>query len=158
MEGTRRAQAGSSHTLTPPACTNLVAWVWAELEGGLSWSCLRAGCVWSEVQSAPETREEGRSVKLKEGTTVMIQMNTQRGQRPPGDTKTGSASTSPKSKTFQTKLKQVALEYQSRQLEADPGSNPKSRLVILKSCQVRQDQGQVPNRDRPFLDRIFSPK
>lgn len=41
-------------------------------------SCLRVRCVWTEVQSAPETREAGRSVKLKEGTTVMIHLYTGR--------------------------------------------------------------------------------
>ena len=71
---TRLAQAGSSHTLALWACTNLVAWVWAVLEGGLSLSCLRVGCVWTEVLSAPETQEVGHSVKLKEGTTVMIHL------------------------------------------------------------------------------------
>lgn len=74
---TRLAQAGSSHT-PAPAYTNLVAWVWVELEGGLSLSCLRVGCVWTEVQSAPETQKAGHSVKLKEGTTVMIHLYTGR--------------------------------------------------------------------------------
>lgn len=60
------------------ACTNLVAWFWVVLEGGLSLSCLRAGCVWTEVQHAPETREEGRSVKLKESTTVRTHLNMRR--------------------------------------------------------------------------------
>lgn len=44
-------------------------------------SCLRVGCVWTEVQSALETQDEGRSVKLKEGTTVMIHVYTGREDR-----------------------------------------------------------------------------
>lgn len=66
MEETRLAQAGSSHTPTALACTNLVVWVWALLEGGLSLSCLRVGSVWTEVQSAAEVREAGRCLKVKE--------------------------------------------------------------------------------------------
>lgn len=78
LERTRLAQAGSSQTRGPPpshngslAHTNLVAWVLEVLEGGLSSSCQRVECVWTEVQSALETREEeegGRPAKLKEGT------------------------------------------------------------------------------------------
>ncbi len=74
---TRRAQAAPV-TPTTPACTNLVAWVWAVLEGGLSLSFLRVECVRTEVQTAPETWEVERSVKLKEGTTVITHLYTGR--------------------------------------------------------------------------------
>lgn len=59
------------HTPILPS-TNLVAWVWAVLVGGLSWSFLRAGYVCTGVQSAPGSRGEGRPVKLEEGTTGRI--------------------------------------------------------------------------------------
>lgn len=58
-------------------------------------SCLRVGCVWTEVQSAPETQEVGCSVKLKEGTTVMIHLYIGKERtetsRPPDQETTGPA-------------------------------------------------------------------
>ena len=53
-------------------------------------SCLRVGCVWTEVQSAPEMQDEGHSVKLQEGTTVMIHVYTGREGTGPVDTRTSS--------------------------------------------------------------------
>lgn len=58
-----------------PAFTNLVSWVWVELEGGLSLSCPGVKCGWTEVHTPPETQEAGRSVELKEATTGMKQLH-----------------------------------------------------------------------------------
>lgn len=62
-----------------PASTNLVSWVWVELEGGLSLSCPGVKCGRTEVHTPPETQEAGRPVELKEATTGMKQLHKGRG-------------------------------------------------------------------------------
>lgn len=79
-----------------PAFTNLVSWVWVELEGGLSSSCPGVKCGRTEVHTPPETQEPGRSVQLKEATTGMKQRHKGQGDLgtglQPGPVRSGQAS------------------------------------------------------------------